>query len=62
MDLADHTTAPPVALFWSQYIDVLSLFRIPDKTRQWYWLHIKAFIDGHPNTRLKEHSITSVDA
>ncbi|MES9863141.1 MAG: hypothetical protein ABW138_20110, partial [Candidatus Thiodiazotropha sp. 4PDIVS1] len=60
MDLAEHTTDPRVVLFWSQYMDVLSLFRIPDKTSQWYRRHIKQFIDDHHDIRLRNHTAESL--
>ncbi|MES9854664.1 MAG: hypothetical protein ABW170_22865 [Candidatus Thiodiazotropha sp. L084R] len=60
MDLAKQTIDPRVANFWFQYMDILSLFRIPDKTRQWYRRHIEQFISDHPDIRLRNHTAESL--
>lgn len=56
MDLAERTADPRVARFWSQYIEILSLFRISDKSKHWYRRHIEHYIADHPDIRLRNHT------
>ncbi|MES9987909.1 MAG: site-specific integrase [Candidatus Thiodiazotropha endolucinida] len=62
MENRESSTDPRIEIFWRRYSDVLKLFRIPERTIPWYRRHIEFFIADHPNTRLKEHSIATVDA
>ncbi|MCU7797611.1 MAG: integron integrase [Candidatus Thiodiazotropha sp. (ex Myrtea spinifera)] len=62
MEKREPSTDPRIEIFWGKYSEVLKLFRIPEWTIPWYRRHIEIFIHDHPNTRLKEHSIASVDA
>ncbi|MES9925250.1 MAG: integron integrase [Candidatus Thiodiazotropha endolucinida] len=62
MEKRESSTDPRIEIFWSRYSDVLKLFRIPERSVPWYRRHIEFFIADHPNTRLKEHSIATVDA
>ncbi|MCP3669795.1 MAG: integron integrase [Gammaproteobacteria bacterium] len=49
-----------VEKFWVRYIDVLKLFRIPERAIPWYRKHAQAFIDDHSGTRLQEHTTESL--
>ncbi|MEW8557520.1 MAG: hypothetical protein AB2588_06005 [Candidatus Thiodiazotropha sp.] len=62
MEKREPPPDPRIEIFWNKYSDVLKRFRIPERSITWYRRHVEFFIDNHPNTRLKEHSIASVDA
>ncbi|MEW8415571.1 MAG: hypothetical protein AB2728_20870, partial [Candidatus Thiodiazotropha sp.] len=62
MDKRELATDLRIEIFWRKYSEVLKRFRIPERSIPRYRRHIEFFIDDHPNTRLKEHSIASVDA
>ncbi|MCP3663513.1 MAG: integron integrase [Gammaproteobacteria bacterium] len=61
MDNREQPKDPRIETFWSRYNDLLKLFRIPVRTIPWFRRHIEIFIDEHPNTRLKEHTVESVE-
>ncbi|MEW8663077.1 MAG: integron integrase [Candidatus Thiodiazotropha sp.] len=62
MEKREPPPDPRIEIFWNKYSDILKRFRIPERSITWYRRHVEFFIDNHPNTRLKEHSIASVDA
>ncbi|MEJ2619064.1 MAG: integron integrase [Candidatus Thiodiazotropha sp.] len=53
-------TDPRIAKFWQNYTELLKRFRIPQKSLPWYRRHVEAFLDDHPNVRLKTHSAKSI--
>jgi len=61
MESREHPKSPQIEHFWAKYADTVRLFRIPDRSIPWYRKHIQAFIDEHPNTRLKEHTVETVE-
>jgi len=42
--------------FWTQYLQVLQRFRIPEKSRPWYRKHVEGFLDDNREVRLREHT------
>jgi len=46
--------------FWIRYLEILKLFRTPEKNLPWYRKHIEGFIDDHPDIRLREHTTESL--
>ncbi|MEJ1385347.1 MAG: integron integrase [Candidatus Sedimenticola sp. (ex Thyasira tokunagai)] len=53
MNSMSESEDPHITVFWEQYLEVVQLFRVPDKALPWYRRHVQAYIDAHPNTRLK---------
>jgi hypothetical protein len=60
MDLAENTADPRVTGFWHQYMEILSIFRISEKSKHWYRRHIEQFITDHPDIRLRNHTAESL--
>ena len=61
METREQPKDPRIEHFWAQYADTLKLFRIPERTLPWYRMYIQIFIDEHPDTRLKEHAVETVE-
>jgi integron integrase len=61
MDPTHQTTDPRIVQFWSNYMEILEIFRISEKSKPWYRRHIERFIDDHPDIRLREHTPASVE-
>jgi integron integrase len=61
MSTNERTEDPRVTSFWTRYMDVLKLFRIPDKALPWYRRHVEGFVRDHPQIRLREHTPESVE-
>lgn len=60
MDSGIQSKKTSVDRFWARYTEVLKLFRIPERALPWYQKHIQAFIDDHPDVRLREHTSESL--
>ncbi|MCG8428627.1 MAG: phage integrase N-terminal SAM-like domain-containing protein, partial [Chromatiales bacterium] len=61
MDQGEQAKDPRIELFWARYNKTLKLFRISKRAIPWYQKHAQKFIDDHPDTRLREHTIESVE-
>lgn len=61
MDRSQPAADERAARFWTRYIRVLTDFRVPEKARPWYRRHVQAFIDHHPDTKLRSHTANSVE-
>ena len=53
MDTSKYASDPRVARFWERYIEILKLFRVPEKAHPWYRKHVEAFISQSPGIRLQ---------
>jgi len=62
MDSTKMPAEPGVQRFWDRYLEVLRMFRVPDKARPWYQRHVQSFIDAHPDTRLRERTPALITA
>ncbi len=47
---------PRIERFWTRYLEVLRLFRVPDSALPWYRKHVQGFLDDHPGIRLQEQT------
>ncbi|MCU7810408.1 MAG: phage integrase N-terminal SAM-like domain-containing protein, partial [Candidatus Thiodiazotropha sp. (ex Notomyrtea botanica)] len=61
MEPVQRTTDPRIGRFWSNYLEILEIFRIPEKSKTWYRRHIERFIADHPDIRLRDHTPESVE-
>lgn len=61
METGGQPKDPRIDKFWNKYSDILRLFRIPERAIPWYRRHIQTFINDHPNIRLREHTVESVE-
>jgi integron integrase len=61
MDSGGNPIAHRVEQFWIRYIDVLKLFRIPERSLPWYRRNVQEFIDAHPETRLQAHTPETIE-
>ncbi|MES9858700.1 MAG: phage integrase N-terminal SAM-like domain-containing protein [Sedimenticola sp.] len=56
METIPQVTDSRIEKFWAQYLEVARLFRVQDKAHPWYRRHVQAYIDAHPNTRLRDQT------
>ncbi len=56
MDTRIPSSDPRIEQFWTRYLAVLRLFRVPKGALPWYRKHIQGFIDDHPGVRLQEQT------
>jgi integron integrase len=54
------STDPRITKFWLNYTELLKRFRIPQKSIPWYRRHVEAFLDDHPDVRLRSHTAKSI--
>ena len=53
MDKHGTASDPRVARFWERYIEILKLFKVPEKAHPWYRKHVETFISQSPGIRLQ---------
>ncbi len=56
MEPRNTPSDPRIEQFWSRYLEVLRLFRVPKKALPWYRKHVQGFIDDHPGIRLQQQT------
>ena len=56
MDTRNPSSDPRIEQFWTRYLEVLRLFRVPKRALPWYRKHVQGFIDDHPGVRLQEQT------
>lgn len=56
MDMRTPSSDPRIEQFWTRYLEVLRLFRVPNRALPWYRRHIQGFIDDHSGIRLHDQT------
>jgi len=60
MDMSKNVNNAKIARFWERYVEILRLFRVPEKSHPWYRKHVQSFIDHSAGVRLQSQTQESL--